>query len=254
MICEVHRSVLQDIEAEKAAQVAAQATHGQQHAVPAKKRKDSQVEAQPRSKKQKMASVQALHTAHDTQARSSSVSQLSSVHTSGAHTDSAKSARESSASPESESSFDAASKPASSAADNARESLPRAAHQPDQKQKGNGLKQAAFDLEKGSSHVRKAAVKAAANRATASKQEDRNLTTVKEYLVKWKGQSHMHSTWVRHDDVVRMSQQSTGLKSRLRHFLQSNIAEQVGSAFAHLMRHCTASCVLVCSTSCSSLP
>lgn len=170
-----------------------------------------------------MASVQALHTAHDTQARSSSVSQLSSVNTSGANTDSAKSVRESSASPEADSNLDVASKPDGSAADNVRASLPRAAQQPDQQQKGSRLKQAAFDLEQDSLRASKAAAKG----ATASKQEDRNLTIVKEYLVKWKGRSHMHCTWVRHDDVVRMGQRSTGLKSRLRHFLQSNTAEQV---------------------------
>ena len=229
--CSAQRT-LQDLEAEKTAQAAAQTSQVQQDAARDKKRKRSKSEAHAKGKKQKMASVQALHTSHATQGQSSSVSQQSCPNASAGDTDSALQARQSSASPESDTDGDQSSRLDSSAADNVKTSQAKAAPQPDQKQKGEGLKQSVLDLKNDSLP----ALRAAAKHAQSDKQADSKLTDVKEYLVKWKGRSHMHCTWVRHEDVVKMGQRSTGLKSRLRHFLHSNTAAQVSSVFQGYVR------------------
>lgn len=194
-----------------------------QYAASHKKRRSSAAAVQASGKKQKMASVQALHTEHVTQARSSSISQHSALDTTDADTDSAGQAREPSATPEAASHVASAVTTDDTAAEDVTPAHSKAAPQPDQKQKGEGLQQTALDMDQDSLH----ASTAAATDAKGGKQTGSHLTDVKEYLVKWKGKSYMHCTWVRHDDVVKMGKQSTGLKSRLRHFLQNNTAAQV---------------------------
>lgn len=47
------------------------------------------------------------------------------------------------------------------------------------------------------------------------------LTSVKEYFVKWKGKSHLHCSWIRHDDVLKVARRSAGLNMRFRNYQRS---------------------------------
>lgn len=221
---QVHLSIRpQGVEAEKAVQPAVQATESPKAD---KKRKATTAAVEQTQKRQKMASVQALHTEHVTQAVSSSVSQQSAPDATHADTASAMQATTALASPEPDSSV--AAVPVNIVTSGTDVPIDQAVAQPDQRQKGKGLNQHALSLEKDSPHTQKAA---------PNKQIGSHLAEVKEYLVKWKGKSYMHCTWVRHDDVAKLAKQSTGLKSRMRHFLQSNAASQVylnSYIYAHL--------------------
>ena len=39
--------------------------------------------------------------------------------------------------------------------------------------------------------------------------------------MKWKGKSHLHCSWVRHDDVLKVARRSAGLNMRFRHYQRS---------------------------------
>lgn len=200
----------QDHKAELAASEAAlhQAGNADTDAVAHQKRKGSPAIQSP-SKRQRMASVQELHTSHGTQRNSHSTGQQKSTGASAAGTDTGTQ--------DDLAAGDCVNN--SHTRSRSPDSTGTATDKPDsQQQRPDALRQAALDINN---------VVANISAGQDGKQAKQPLTLIKEYLVKWKDKSYMHCTWVRHDDVIKMGQKSSGLKSRLRHFLQNNSGVQV---------------------------